>query len=151
MDNDKFMSRVAIQSKVIQDPYVKIFVLYSENTEDGIFSFDPSLKPKKDLRGLGSDVTFSSEFIDGVNRDSIRRHYLKTFNLMYSITIDSVDYDPEFLLSQNRKNELGFETYVGTGNLDEGKHILKVNRLRIRKGDTTKRRVETIPFWYFKD
>ena len=151
-DSDGFIDDVAIQSKVITDNYVKVFVLFSENIEDNVFKFNPKLEPDEDSRGLRSDIIFGNNvnFKSG-ERDSLRRAYLKTFNDMYSVKIDTITYDADFIIAKSKKGNLGFETYVSTKDLIEGKHILKVNRLRIRKGDTTNWNMSKIPFWYYKD
>ena len=74
-----------------------------------------------------------------------------TFNKIYSTRIDSVLIDTEFIVGKSKNNKMGFESYLSTKNLSEGKHILKVNRMVIKKKDTSYIRVATIPFWYFKD
>ena len=151
-DSDGFIDHVAIQSKVISDNYVKVFVLFSENIEDRIFKFNPELEPDEDSRGLRSRITIGNRRrLKRGERDSLRRAYLKTFNDMYSVKIDTIKYDADFILSKSKKDDLGFETYLNTKDLIEGKHILKVNRLRIKKGDTTNLNVSKIPFWYYKD
>ncbi|NND50906.1 MAG: hypothetical protein HKN54_00785 [Flavobacteriaceae bacterium] len=147
---DGFIDDVIIQSKVITDPFIKIFVVYSENIENNVFDFNQDLKPEKDRRGLVTDITFNNS-VNFTNRDSLRRVYIDTFNKIYSVRIDSTDYDTEFIFAKSLKDEHGFETYVSTSSLSEGKHLLKISRLRIRKEDTTTRRVATIPFWYFQD
>ena len=149
--NNGFINNVSIQSKVISDNYVKVFVLFSENIEDYIFSYNPKLKPEKDKRGLSSDVSFGNNSISSKKRDSLRRAYLNTFNTIYSVKIDSLNYKTDFILAYSKKDELGFETYVSAKTLEEGKHVLEVNRLRMRNDDTTQRLVSRIPFWYFKD
>lgn len=68
-----------------------------------------------------------------------------------STEIDSFDYQTEFILARSYKDELGFETYISTKSIEEGKHLLKVNRLRIRKDDTTQWPVSRIPFWYYRN
>ena len=151
-DGDGFIYDVAIQSKVISDNYVKVFVLFSDNLEDIIFRFNPKLTPEKDSRGLTTAVLIGNNLdINWKKSDSLRRAYLKTFNEMYSVKIDSTKYDSDFIIAKSKKGDLGFETYVSTKDLEEGKHLLKVNRLRIRKGDTTNWNMSKIPFWYYKD
>ena len=145
-----FIDNVAIQSKVITDNYVKVFVLFSENIENRIFAFNPLLKPEEDSRGLKTGINFGNN-INISKRDSLRRVYLKTFNKIYSVKIDTVKFETDFILAHSKNGKLGFETYVSTKTLTEGKHLLKVNRLRIRKGDTTNWNVSKIPFWYYKD
>ena len=143
-----FIDNVAIQSKVISDAYVKIFVLFSENIEDRMYYYNEGLKPLDDDRGLGTNMTFNNTF---VNKDSLRREYIKTFNNIYSAKIDTLNYETEFIFAENKNNKLGFESYISTKNLSDGKHVLKVNRRVIRELDTTYRRVATIPFWYFSN
>ena len=66
--------------------------------------------------------------------------------------VSSTKYNNEFIFAESQQgNKLGFETYISTRTLKEGKHVLKVNRTTIKKQDTIYRNVATIPFWYFKD
>ncbi len=146
----EFIDDVAIQSKVITDPFIKVFVVFSERVENRVYSFNPDLEPKKDRRGLQSNIVFNSDFDSPIN-DSTRTAYVETLNKIYSVKIDTLEINSEFVMGRSKKDELGFETYLSTKDLSEGKHILKVNRLRIREEDTTKWNVATIPFWYFKD
>ncbi|AXT19444.1 hypothetical protein D7030_12435 [Flavobacteriaceae bacterium AU392] len=149
-ETNGFIDNVAIQSKVISENYIKVFVLYSENIEDNIFDFNPKLRPEEDARGLTSGISFGTN-INFRKRDSLRRSYLKTFNDIYSVRIDTTDYDTNFILAKSKNGKLGFETYVSTKALEDGKHILGVNRLRIRRNDTINTRISRIPFWYYKD
>jgi hypothetical protein len=129
---------------------VKIFIPYSENIEDRIFKHNEGLKPENDIRGLGSEISFNESF-DFSKRDSLREEYLKTFNTLYSVSVDSIAYKTEFIFARSLKNKLGFETYIGTDSLNNGKHLLKVSRLVITEKDTTKLSFANIPFWYYKD
>ena len=143
-----FIDNVAIQSKVITEAYVKIFILFSENIENRMYTYNEGLKPSEDDRGLGTNMTFNNTFVD---KDSLRREYIKTFNKIYSVKLDTTDYPSEFIFAENKNNKLGFESYVSTNKLSDGKHTLNINRMSIRKGDTISLRVATIPFWYFND
>lgn len=152
LSEGSFIDDVAIQSKVITDPYVKVFIGFTENIEDRMYTFNEGLKPKNDKRGLGTTViTFSNTFANVTKRDSLRREYIKTFNSIYVVKIDTTYYNTEFVFAQNKTNKMGFETYLKTKDINEGKHVLKVNRMLIKKQDTSYRNVATIPFWYFKD
>lgn len=144
------MKRPIIQSKVIQDNYLKLFIPYSENVEDYVFEFNKSLKPENDIRGLGSDITFNDS--NGFkNRDSIRNEYIKTINILYSVSVDSTIYKTEFILSKSLKDKMGFETYIGIDSLSKGKHLLKLNRNYLKDKDTLQRNIAEIPFWYYRD
>lgn len=150
-DSDDLISKVTIQSKIIVEPYLKVFIPYSDGIEDRVFYYNPGLKPEKDKRGLGTGITINGNFSDGDKRDSLRIEYLKTFNSIYYLKIDSVVYDTEFIIAKSLKEKLGFETYIGTKSLEEGKHLLKVKRKKIVDNDTTYWRVADIPFWYYKN
>jgi hypothetical protein len=143
-----FIDDVAIQSKVISDAYVKVFILFSENIEDRIYHYNEGLKPIVDDRGLGTNMTFNNTFVD---KDSLRGEYIKTFNTIYSVKLDAIYKPADFIFAENKDNKLGFESYISTKNLLDGKHVLKVNRMSIQKQDTLYYNVATIPFWYFKN
>jgi hypothetical protein len=149
IENKSFTNDVIIQSKVITEPFVKVFMLYSENIEDRIFYYNSTLKPEEDIRGLSTNIVVTSNFHSDNKIDSLRQEYLKTLNSIYYIKIDSTIYNDKFIFGQNLKNELGFETYLGTKKLEEGKHLLKVKRRRIVESDTTYWNVANIPFWYY--
>ena len=152
--DDEFARVATIQSKVITDSYLKIFKIFTENTEDRIYNYHPSLKPKNDTRGFKTDVIIfnSTEFLR--KRDSLTKKYLEVFNNTHQVFIDSIKFEKEFLISRNKKNQLGFETYINIKDLSEGKHILKLKRFRKRfrkqKKDTILVTDINIPFWYYK-
>ncbi len=146
-----FIDDVVIQSKVINDNYIKVFVLFSENIEDRIYAFNEGLEPEKDERGLGSNITFGENIVNLSKRDSLRREYIKTFNHIYDVKIDTTYTDCEFIFAKSKNDKIGFESYLSINQLNDGKHVLKVNRKSIRKQDTIYRNVATIPFWYYKD
>ena len=153
MLDEKFeeIDDVVIQSKIITDPFLKVFVAYNDNIENRIFHYNPGLKPKKDIRGLSSDIKINSNFIDAKKRDSLRREYIKTFNSIYFTQIDSLKFESDFVVGTSKKGTLGFETYLKTSNLNEGKHLFKLRRYRVIESDTTILTIAKIPFWYFKN
>ena len=152
-DSNDFMDTATIQSKVVEDPYLKLFIVYSESIENRIFNTNESLRPEEDQRGLGFGFTVTSNngnfFINTRKRDSLTSEYLKTFNDIYDIKIDSLYYEADFLITKNHKEQLGFETYVDINNLQKGKHIVKIIRDSKRKDTVVKVSVVSIPFWYF--
>lgn len=153
--NDKlFIDDAAIQSKIITDNYINVYIKLSESIEDNIFKFNKGLKPDKDARGLTSDVVIGynngkNEWGNNKKRlDSIRQDYVKTFNELYYVEIDSLPFTSDFVVN---KNKLGFETYLPTQSLSSGKHILKVNYKTLKDKDTLNRRMKSILFWYYPD
>ena len=148
-DDGVFIRDVAIPSKVITDPYLKIFTVFSDMTEDLIFDYNKGLKPIEDHRGLKSQISFTSDFRKPWNKDSLKREYMKTLKDIHVIKIDSSSYEADFVLSESRTDEFGFETYLDISNLKKGKHLLKVWMKKIKKEDTVYTRRATIPFWYY--
>lgn len=151
--NKDFVRVASIPSKVITDPYLKVFIIFNENVENRIFDYNPDLKPLVDIRGLESEISLTGNDWsreERRKRDSLRLVYYKTFNKVYSLYVDDVKYPSEFIATTNINKKLGFETYLNIKNLTEGKHLLKIARLRKRKKDTTNLVVLSIPFWSFK-
>lgn len=152
---DDYPGNVVIPSKVITDDYLQIFLPFSGKIEDRIFEFDESLRPENDRRGLRSKIEFSSNGGDRLTRrkrkDSIRKKYIDVFNVIYSFKIDSLDFDSEFILTKDKGDHLGFETYLNLDSLSEGKHNLKLIQRKIStEGDTAKLTIRTVPFWHYK-
>jgi hypothetical protein len=142
----------SIPSKVIDLPYLNLFIVHSESLENYLTTMNKGLKPEQDLRGLRSNIVDgnNSSFLDRTRLDSLRKEYLKTFEHNYIIKIDSLTMPATFVVSSNKRKQLGFETYLNIKNLAEGKHLLRIKRKIIRKGDTLTSTRLTIPFWYFK-
>lgn len=149
---DVFPRIATIQSKVITDPYIKLFRVFTEGVEDRIYNYHPSLKPKNDKRGFKTDIVIFNTTVYLKKRDSLTRKYLEVFNNTHQVYIDTTKYTSDFLISKNKKDQFGFETYINIKNLSEGKHILKLKRFRKRtkKKDTIKVTDINITFWYFK-
>ena len=142
-----------IQSKVITDSYLKIYKPFYKSMEDVIFEFNPDLKPQDDERGLQTDITFNSSSknkISKFKRDSLRVEYVKTFNNIYTIKIDSTVYKTDFIIDKIKREKFGFEMYLGIKNLSEGKHILIMSK-KVKKDSIGSKVTSRIPFWYFKE
>lgn len=150
---DDFINRVTIQSKVITDNYLKVFIVFTDNLENRLFDYNPGLKPINDRRGLQSDAFFSNNFTtkEFKKRDSLVKVYYKTFNEIYKTKINNTYYKTNYLFTTNKNKNMGFETYVNIDSLKNGNHHLKINRKFInKKKDTILLNVVIIPFWKFK-
>lgn len=150
LNENEHVDEFAISSKVVTTPYLNIFMELTDNVENNVFNYNPDLKPENDKRGLRSNMIVTGD----INWSTIRKRqkdYLNTINQIYKVRIDSTYYDSEFILSEIKQKDIGFETFVGINDLEEGKHLLKVIRKRIKDGDTVRHSVCKIPFWYFKD
>ncbi|MCA0132061.1 hypothetical protein [Winogradskyella alexanderae] len=149
-DDEDFINDVSIPSKVISTNYLKVFMLFNDEIEDNVFSYNPDLKPEEDIRGFSSDIIIINE-MSWEKRDSIRRAYMKTLNEVYTIRIDSLELKSEFILTESSKKQKGFETYISLEGIEKGKHLMNLTRKRIRKKDTQTLYVARIPFWYYPD
>ncbi len=153
-DSD-FPGEVVIPSKVITKSYLNVFIPFSENIEERIFLYNDSLRPKTDRRGLTSSIKINTNWGDEITsarqKDSIRRVYLRTFNEIYSFKIDSLPMDEDFILTTGPKKLLGFETNLNISDLEEGKHLLRLQRKRREKDTIVTVTSAVIPFWSFKD
>lgn len=159
-END-FIDVAAIPSKVITDPYLKVFMVFEERVESRLLNYNPGLKPENDDIGYITDINF---FSDGPSRkerkkkDSLRIEYFKTFHDFYSVHIDGHIYEAKFVGTSNKYKKLGFETYLDIDTLPKGKHLLSIKRKYIEKKkvdgevkiDTTRYSLVQIPFWNFK-
>jgi hypothetical protein len=160
-END-FIDVAAIPSKVITDPYLKVFMVFEENLESRLLNYNPALKPDSDNIGYITDVTFFSDGISSKERrkkDSLRNIYFETFHDFYHVYIDKKKYDAQFVGTSNKYKKLGFETYLPIDTLTQGKHLLQITRKRfvreridgVRKVvDTVDNVMVSIPFWNFK-
>ena len=146
---DTFVDRAAIPSKVIDQPYLNVFVEYGSSVEDDVFYFNKKLKPEKDLRGIYS--TFSSGTVDWSKRGDGVQKYVNTIEDMYTLSVDSIQYKPSFVLAENKQKQIGFETYLDLKEISRGKHLLKVARKDHRRDSVYTRTIISIPFWYYPD
>ena len=111
--NDDDFERIAtIQSKVIREPYIKLFRIFTEGVENRIYNYNPSLKPKNDKRGFKTDIVMFSSTETMRNRDSLTRKYLEVFNNTHQVYIDTTKFDSDFLVAKNKRKQFGFETYI---------------------------------------
>lgn len=154
-EGNEFIRVATIQSKVITDNYVHVFVQLTENVETYIYNANASLSPDEDRRGLRSNMQFGNDDLDRFTNsgklDSLKRAFVQTINDTYKVMIDSSYYPVDFILTANNKERLGFESYVNIKTLAEGKHVLRLKRLRIQDGDSLQSTRATIPFWHFKN
>ena len=88
--------------------------------------------------------------ISGYIKRSQDKDPKEIFNTTHQVYIDTLKFESDFLIAKNKKDQIGFETYINIKNLSEGKHIMRLKRLRKRKKDTIKTTDISIPFWYFK-
>lgn len=144
-DETAFVDRASIPSRIISEPFLNVFVVYGSTVEDDVFFFNKDLKPEEDRRGI------FSVFSDGtVPRRSERlKGYLETLEDMYTLTIDSTDFKPQFIFAQNQRKQIGYETYLDMEGIPKGKHVLHVKRKDHDQDSVYSRTIIKLPFWYY--
>jgi hypothetical protein len=82
-----------------------------------MYNYHPSLKPKEDKRGFNTDLVMFSSTSFLKNRDSLTKKYLEVFNKTHQVYIDTLEFESDFLIAINKKDQIGFETYINIKNL----------------------------------
>ena len=144
---------VSIPSKIIEKKYLKVFVGFNDFMEDAIFKYDSTQTPLEDKRSY--NFYFDRIKNKGINTNKVdktsiekQEKFLNTLNELYKLKIDTTFYDKEFLITKNKNERLGFETYINIEELKKGKHLL---RLIGPKLDIEKDTLITIPFWFYPE
>jgi hypothetical protein len=154
--NNLYIANLTIQSKVITDPYIKVKIPLSAGVEKRILDFNESLKQYKDKHLYKSYLDLFGNSIESTfkgNTDSLHLEFMKTFQKIYSIKIDTTPCKSDFVITKEDDNlnlNIGFETYIGTNNLVEGKHVLVYSRYKHPNTDSVII-IKEIPFWYYKE
>ena len=144
-DKTAFVDRASLPSKVITDTFLDVFIVYGSTVENDVFYFNKELKPEEDSRGIFS--IFSDGTVAGSGNR--RGEYLKTLEEMYTLSVDSLNFKPEFVFAVNVRKQLGYQTYLDLEGLSRGKHILDVKRKDHNLDSVYTRTIIRIPFWYY--
>lgn len=144
--NTSFADRASVDSKLINNSFLHVFVCYGSSIEDDVFYFNKDLKPEEDVRGIYS--SFSEGTISWSEEGNSMEEYLKTVEDMYILSVDSIPFKPQFVVAENPQKQLGFETYLDLGSVDSGKHTLKVARKDHVNDSIYMRTIVEIPFWF---
>ncbi|PQJ78563.1 hypothetical protein [Polaribacter porphyrae] len=149
LGKNKYVSAAAIQSKIIKDNYIYVFIPFKEKIENLIFDQYKNLQPLDDKRGFRTDFFSSKKNIK--NKDSLTSLYLKAFQKIYTFKLDSLLLKPEFSTTEIN-NQLGFETIIPLDSINYGKHIINIKRFITLKNQKKlkKEHIIDIPFWYIK-
>ena len=151
-EKEDYPKNGAIGTKVVRAPFVHVFIPFSQDTEESVFKYNDSLRPKNDLRGLRSGIQINNSgnnYTGKYSKSEMTKAYMKSVNEIYSFKIDSTSYDSELIFSEIRKNLLGFETYLPLDSLPPGKHDFLIIRKRTIKDSVTASLHAKIPFWYY--
>ncbi len=147
LGEEKFARIISIPSKIVETPYLAIFVPFSERIENVLFERYPELVPERDRRGVSTSFFKLNLQNDREKREGLQK-YLSCFSKEYTIQLDDQVMAPEFIISQNLKEQSGFETVIRISFLPEGRHVLTFSR----KGDEDAPVIlARIPFWYMPE
>jgi len=156
VETDIGINVLTIQSKVIRDPYIKVYIPISNAIENRIMEFN------NDLIAFQSKARYKSFIVIAdtgnnrskkVNADSLHQEYLNAFGRIYSIKIDSIPCETDFIINikgNGTERSINFETYISTNNLTEGKHVLVYSRYKHPNTDSLIS-IREIPFWFYKN
>ncbi|MFS4494772.1 hypothetical protein [Maribacter sp. 2308TA10-17] len=149
-DEMDYVNLASIPSKVITDPFLKVFIMYGSAVEDDVFYFYEELKPNEDRRGFESPIKFGSNN-DWRSSKKPLKDYLNALQEMYRIKIDSTRFPTELVLTENKKNQKGYETFLDMKDMARGRHLLEVARKTHVKDSVYFRKIVQIPFWYYPE
>ena len=130
-----YISAASIQSDVIREPYLRLFIAYP-----------------KALDTLLTQVTPEPAWSDTLSRQEIRRQYAtwshQQINRLIRITVnDSAYTQPELLFAKaGTQEQRGWQTVLVPGNLKTGRNLLRVALQAPRKKEADE--LVAIPFWY---
>jgi len=146
---NEYIRGAALNSKIIEDNYLQIFIPFRENIEDLIFEQHKNLKPLKDKRGLRTNLFVTQTSYK--KKDSILSLYLKAFQKVYQFKIDDTKIEPSFNITEIN-NQVGFESFIPLDTFKIGKHIINIERFITSKKtkELENEYLLDIPFWYFK-
>lgn len=113
-----------IQSDIIKDNYIKLFIPYIVDDNQKLKSRCPQLKPLR--MAFSSYIPFLQSQLT-IKEANVKKA-LDCFSSMYSISIDDSLYrDIEFSFYRHTNNdERGIITYLPVNHLSQGKHILHI-------------------------
>jgi len=159
IEKEDMIDFISISSKVIDKPYMKIFVGFNNFIEDAIIKTDTTLKPENDKRGFSfqPEKMFQSMGLTNDPKKAVlkkQQKFLNVMNRIFKIKIDTMYFEKEFILTNNQNDRFGFETYIDLEGLEKGKHLVRVIGPANKKQKGTKTDIDTlktIPFWYFPE
>ncbi|WP_324025758.1 hypothetical protein QSV08_00960 [Maribacter sp. BPC-D8] len=157
LEDTDMVNFASIPSKIIEKSYLPIFISYTNYMEDAVFKNDSTLLPEEDERGFGfhlSNMQSASGLVNfhvtPVDNLEIQSKYLKIFDSIFELQIDSKKQINHFNLTKNKQEQFGFETILDINELPRGKHFLRIlGPDEKEKGVFERDTLITIPFWYF--
>lgn len=150
---NSFIEDASIPSKLITQNPLFLFLEHDSFLEDVIYKMNPKLKPKEDNRGIkfaeGISFSFRGDEPSILKNKQNFETFLKELSNVITIKIDSLAYNTDFVATQNRKSQRGYETFLDIESLEKGKHLIEIEGKRFLKDSIETYTIAKFPFWYF--
>lgn len=146
------VNKPIIQSNIIQEGFIELFIPYDIKDNHFIELTNPSIVPFK-KKGLSSKIVLAvTDDNDSMNKLSIderSRLVLKAMNEFYMISIDdSLIEKIDFSFYKHPKNQTpGIYTVLFIDSLKQGKHMLSIEKCIPKTYKKKIKRNYYIPFW----
>ncbi len=135
--SDRRIMDPIIQSDVIKENYLKLFIPYDVADNDSLKASCPDLYAffdggfSTELRIRSASDVDSVELSEDFYQNRVKAN-LECFSQFYTITIDDSVYTDlhYYFFTHPNKEEPGILTYIGVNNLSFGPHLLKIDRRR---------------------
>lgn len=140
-DENTINPSISIQSDVIQDSYVRLFIAYPKSLDKDLEKFCPKINVPDSLN------KYSKRKLKGEKR-------LQCFSKYFQVYIgDSLYKNLEYVFwTDYDDGTKGLVTYIPSKNFKEGKNLLTIRKSfkNEEKDNKGKGFLHQIPFWYFK-
>jgi len=135
---DENIKHASIQSDVIKEEYIKLFINYPKR-------FD------KDIRKICSEPKIDTTLKKQEKRILLSNYYLGCMQDFFKIYLnDSLIQQPEFVYYQHSDDySKGIQTYLSTETCKTGKNLLKIEYITTRDNEPDSVSHQ-IPFWIFE-
>lgn len=139
-----YVHEIAINKQVINENYLELYLRHHDKYEDTLRKYYPKLIDKSnDKRGFVFFNLIKSKRKLSTNKLDL---YLNSFNKKFYAQIDTIKFEPDFVLKQMPNEQLVYFSAIPTKDLSEGKHFLYVIYQNKMQVDT----LGIVPFWYYK-
>lgn len=136
---------VSIPSKYIDQDFLELFIPYNKNDDESIEAICPGIIADKSVGVKFNAIQFSSSELKITSIDSV----LLCNSLIHQVMInDSVIEDPDFMFyNKPAFDEKGIIATIDIGNLDKGKHLIRVEKRRLSSDSLYWQKYAEFPFW----
>ncbi len=146
LGEDGFARFISIPSKTIIKNHLRIFIPFNERIEEVIYESCPELIPENDRRGIMSSIVRIQSYTISDKR-AMTAEYLKCFASNYTLQLNDSIVHADYVISQNRKGQSGFETVISIRDSQPGSQLLSLILTQQDNSQT----IAKVPFWYYPD